>query len=42
MTAASYDGDGLRQSATTSGTAQDYTWDISGPLPRLLMDSTNA
>jgi RHS repeat-associated protein len=47
MTAASYDGDGLRQSATSTpsggaSTTQHFTWDVSGSLPRLLMDSTNA
>jgi len=47
MTAATYDGDGLRQSATTTptggtSTTEHFTWDPSGSLPRLLMDSTNA
>ncbi len=42
-----YDGDGLRQTATTtpnSGTAttQNFTWNPTGSLPQLLMDSTNA
>jgi RHS repeat-associated protein len=47
MTAATYDGDGLRQSATTtpaggSSTTENFTWDPSSSLPRLLMDSNNA
>ncbi len=42
-----YDGDGLRQTATTTpgggtATTQNFTWDPTGSLPRLLMDSTNA
>ncbi len=47
MTAAAYDGSGLRQTATTtpaggSSTTENFTWDPSGALPRLLMDSNNA
>jgi RHS repeat-associated protein len=42
MSAASYDGDGLRQTDTIAGTTQNFTWDVSGTVPRLLMDSTNA
>jgi RHS repeat-associated protein len=47
MTAASYDGDGLRASATStptggSSSTQNFAWDVSGSLPHLLMDSTNA
>lgn len=42
MTAASYDGDGLRASTTTGGTTQNYVWDVNGSLSRLLMDATNA
>lgn len=47
MTAATYDGDGLRQSVTTtpaggSSATENFTWDPSGSLPRLLMDSSNA
>ena len=42
-----YDGDGLRQTEITTpgggtGTTVNFTWDPSGSLPRLLMDSTNA
>ena len=37
-----YDGDGLRASETTGATSQTFTWDPSGNLPSLLMDSTNA
>jgi RHS repeat-associated protein len=47
MTGASYDGDGLRQSETStptggSSTGQNFTWDTRASLPRLLMDSDNA
>jgi RHS repeat-associated protein len=47
MTAATYDGDGLRASTTitpTGGSAatQSFTWDPTPSIPRLLMDSTNA
>ena len=47
MSTAGYDGDGLRQSATStptggSATTEDFIWDVSGSLPRPLMDSTNA
>ena len=47
MTAATYDGDSLRASASTtpnggSSTTQNFTWDVSGSLPHLLMDSSNA
>jgi RHS repeat-associated protein len=42
MTAATYDGDGLRAATTTGGTAQDFTWDTHTGTPQLLMDSTNA
>lgn len=47
MTAATYDGDGLRQSATStptggSSTTENFTWNPSGSLPELLMDSKNA
>ena len=46
MTAATYDGNGLRASATTtpsggSSTTQGFVWDTVTP-PRLLMDSGNA
>jgi RHS repeat-associated protein len=40
MIAATYDGDGLRATATTGGTTQDFTWDTQ--TTQLLMDSTNA
>jgi len=47
MTTASYDGDGLRQSETStptggSATTQNFTWDPSSSIPQLLMDSDNA
>jgi len=40
MTAAAYDGAGLRESATFGGTSQNFTWDPSSST--LLMDSGNA
>jgi RHS repeat-associated protein len=45
--AAGYDGDGLRQSATTTptggtATTEHFTWNPSSPVPELLMDSDNA
>jgi RHS repeat-associated protein len=47
MSAATYDGNGLRTSSTTtpaggSATTQSYLWDTSGSMPHLVMDSTNA
>jgi RHS repeat-associated protein len=47
MTAATYDGTGVRQTATTtpahgSSTTEHFTWDPSGALARLLMDSNSA
>jgi RHS repeat-associated protein len=47
MSPATYDGDDLRTSNTTtpsggSATTQSYLWDTSGPTPQLAMDSTNA
>jgi RHS repeat-associated protein len=47
MTAATYDGDGLRASTTTTPTGgsavtQDYLWNIVPQDPQLLMDSVNA
>lgn len=47
MTSATYDGDGLRISTTTtptggSASTQNYLWDTSGSTPQLAMDSTNA
>jgi RHS repeat-associated protein len=47
MTAATYDGDNLRITATTtptggSSSTQHFVWDISGSVPNVLMDSTNA
>jgi RHS repeat-associated protein len=35
------DGDGLRQTRTTGGTATDFIWDVSGSLPLLLDDGTH-
>jgi trimeric autotransporter adhesin len=43
MTAATYDGDGLRASSTiASGGVQHYAWDVASPDGRLLTDSSNA
>ena len=47
MTAATYDGTGLRQTATSTpaggaSITQKFTWDPSSALPRLLIDSNNA
>jgi RHS repeat-associated protein len=36
-----YDGTGMRASSTTAGTTARYTWDLLGPTPLLLSDSTN-
>jgi RHS repeat-associated protein len=42
MTAATYDGNGVRASATTTS-AQQFTWNPQAPgFPELLMDSANA
>ncbi len=47
MTAATYDGDGLRTSATTtpvggSSSTQSFVWNTVPSVPELLMDSDNA
>lgn len=47
MSAAGYDGNGLRQSATFtpaggSATTRDYVWNTTGSVPQLLMDSATA
>lgn len=42
MTAASYDGDGLRATATYEASAQDFVWNDVISLPHVLMDSGNA
>jgi RHS repeat-associated protein len=47
MTAASYDGNGLRASSTTtpsggSATTQGYVWNTVPQTPQMIMDSTNA
>jgi RHS repeat-associated protein len=47
MTAASYDGNGMRASTTTTPTGgpavtQGYVWNTVPGVPQLLMDSTNA
>jgi RHS repeat-associated protein len=42
MTAASYNGNGLRASATFSSASQAFTWNTATTVPELLMDSTNA
>jgi RHS repeat-associated protein len=36
-----YDGNGLRQSETISGTTKHLAWDTAGQLPLLLYDGTN-
>ena len=47
MSAATYDGDNLRTSSTStptggSASTQNYVWDTSGSAPQLVMDSTKA
>jgi RHS repeat-associated protein len=42
MTSATYNGSGVRASDTVGGTTQAFTWNASGQLPQLLMDSTSA
>ena len=42
MTAASYDGDGLRATATYGASTQDFVWNNVSTLPQVLMDSGNA
>jgi len=42
MTAATYDGNGLRATATTSSGTQNFTWNTVSVVPQLLMDSVNA
>jgi hypothetical protein len=47
MSAAGYDGNGLRRSATSpraggSATTQDYVWNTTSSVPQLLMDSATA
>jgi len=47
MTAATYDGDGLRTSASStptggSSSTQSFVWDTTSSVPELLMDSSNA
>jgi RHS repeat-associated protein len=47
MTSASYDGDRLRQSETStptggSATTENFTWNVTSAIPELLMDSNNA
>lgn len=47
MNTATYDGNGLRASTTTtpageSAVTQGYVWNITPQLPRLIMDSSNA
>ena len=37
-TSYAYNGDGLRQSKTVSGTTTQQTWDVSGELPLLIAD----
>jgi RHS repeat-associated protein len=42
MTGASYDGDGLRVTATYGGSSQDFVWNDVSLLPQVLMDSGDA
>ena len=42
MSAATYDGQDIRASDTVAGTSQTFTWNTSGTMPQLLMDSASA
>lgn len=42
MTAASYDGDGLRTTATYGASTEGFVWNNVSTLPQVLMDSDNA
>ncbi len=42
MTAATYNGDGQRESDTIGGTVSDFVWNTVGTLPKVIMDSSNA
>ena len=42
MTAATYDGDGLRATATISAGTKDFVWNTTSAVPQLIMDSTSA
>ena len=42
MTAATYDGNGLRAAATTGTGTQNFTWGTADDVPQLLMDANNA
>jgi hypothetical protein len=42
MTAATYDGDGLRATATYGASTQDFVWNYVSPIPQVIMDSGNA
>ena len=42
MTAATYNGDGVRTSNTVEGTTSNFVWDVTSSVPQLLMDSTDA
>jgi RHS repeat-associated protein len=42
LSAASYNGDGLRESATTGSGTQAFDWNLTTPVPQLLMDSASA
>ncbi|HZS16082.1 MAG TPA: RHS repeat-associated core domain-containing protein [Candidatus Dormibacteraeota bacterium] len=37
-----YDGEGLRQSKTVGGMTTSFAWDVIGPLPLLLQESTSS
>jgi RHS repeat-associated protein len=42
MSAATYDGNGLRASDTINSDPQQFVWNVNTTIPELLMDSTNA
>jgi RHS repeat-associated protein len=42
MTAATYDGDGLRATAAAGAGNQNFTWNTVTAVPQLIMDSSNA
>ena len=42
MTAATYDGNGDRATATTSSGTQTFTWNTLAAVPQLIMDASNA
>jgi RHS repeat-associated protein len=42
MTAATYDGNGLRAADTVSSSTQNFVWNSLAEIPQLMMDSNNA